>query len=132
VAPVTSAAPAPVTSAAPAPAAPSAAPVGSAPAPLVDPLAVPADAVIDTGTRQVVYREVSPGLYEAAVVRLGPRAEGDLYPVVAGLREGDRVVARGAFLVDAEARLSPGAGATYFGASGGPSKDAPGGAEEGR
>lgn len=84
------------------------------------PLAVPVDAVIDTGTRKIVYRAASEGVYDAIEVRLGPRV-GDFYPVISGLRSGDQVVARGAFLVDAEARLSPGAAASYFGASGGPS-----------
>ena len=64
----------------------------------------------------VVYRLSSPGVYDAVEVELGPRV-GDFYPVVSGLRAGDQVVARGAFLVDAEARLSPGAAANYFGAS---------------
>jgi hypothetical protein len=52
-------------------------------------------------------------------VELGPESEG-FYPVVKGLRAGDRVAAAGAFLVDAETRLNPAAGSTYIGASGGP------------
>ncbi len=88
------------------------------------PLAVPIDAVIDTGGEQVVYVEVAPGLYDAVRVVTGPRV-GGWAPVISGLRAGQRVVARGAFLVDAEARLAPGAAATYFGASGGPSGAAP-------
>jgi multidrug efflux pump subunit AcrA (membrane-fusion protein) len=83
------------------------------------PLAVPTDAVIDTGTRQVVYRQAEEGVYDAVEVTLGPRA-GDFYPVIAGLRAGDLVVTRGAFLVDAEARLSPAATSNYFGASDAP------------
>ncbi|HKD35527.1 MAG TPA: hypothetical protein VKB78_01965, partial [Pirellulales bacterium] len=43
------------------------------------------------------------------------------YPVLKGLRAGDRVAAAGAFLIDAETKLNPGAGAAYVGASGGPS-----------
>lgn len=84
------------------------------------PLVLPVDAVIDTGTRRVVYRETEPGVYDAVEVVVGRRV-GDFYPVLSGVRLGERVVSRGAFLVDAEARLSPAATANYFGASGGPS-----------
>jgi hypothetical protein len=52
-------------------------------------------------------------------VQLGPRS-GAFYPVVSGLRAGDRVAAAGSFLIDAETRLTGGASSTYFGASGGP------------
>ncbi len=82
-------------------------------------LAVPEPAVIDTGSRKVVYRESSPGVFDAVEVVLGPRAEG-WYPVISGLAAGDRVVAAGAFLVDAETRLNPSMAAAYFGASGSP------------
>ena len=79
-------------------------------------LAVPVEAVIDTGTRKVVYRESQPGVFESVEVVLGPPV-GDRYPVVSGLNPGDRIAAAGAFLLDAETRLNPAASATYFGAS---------------
>jgi Cu(I)/Ag(I) efflux system membrane fusion protein len=82
-------------------------------------LAVPAAAVINTGARTVVYRETAPGTFDMLAVQLGARA-GEYYPVLAGLNPGDRVATAGAFLVDAENRLNPAAGAAYFGASGGP------------
>ena len=81
--------------------------------------AVPESAVIDTGLRQVVYREASAGSFDMVEVKLGPRA-GEFYPVLSGLGVGDRVATRGAFAVDAENRLNPAAAAQYFGASGGP------------
>lgn len=91
-------------------------------------LSVPESAVIDSGTRKVAYRESAPGTFDMVEVTLGARAE-EFFPVVAGLKAGDRVAARGAFLVDAENRLSPGAAAQFFGASGSPGgdKDAAGG-----
>ncbi|MBX3465478.1 MAG: efflux RND transporter periplasmic adaptor subunit [Planctomycetes bacterium] len=92
-----------------------------------NPLVVPTDAVIDTGIRQVVYREAEEGVYDAVQVELGPRS-GDFYPVISGLRLGDRVVTRGAFLVDAEARLSPAATSNYFGASNTPGSSSTDGA----
>jgi Cu(I)/Ag(I) efflux system membrane fusion protein len=80
-------------------------------------LSVPEAAVIDTGTRQVVYVESDPGVFEAREVTLGPRT-GDRYPVLDGLLPGENVAAAGAFLIDAETRLNPAAGAAYFGGSG--------------
>jgi multidrug efflux pump subunit AcrA (membrane-fusion protein) len=86
-------------------------------------LAVPDSAVIDTGSLKVVYREAAPDTFEGVAVQLGPRlAEPGtttaFYPVLHGLREGDRVVTNGAFLVDADTRLNPAAGSVYYGGSG--------------
>jgi Cu(I)/Ag(I) efflux system membrane fusion protein len=82
-------------------------------------LAVPERAVIDTGSRKIVYREAEPDVYEGVEVRLGPRC-GILYPVIQGLKAGDKVATAGSFLIDAETRLTAGVGSTYFGASSGP------------
>jgi Cu(I)/Ag(I) efflux system membrane fusion protein len=82
-------------------------------------LAVPEQAVIDTGNRKIVYRESEPDTFDGVEVRLGPRC-GAFYPVLGGLQAGDRVAAAGSFLIDAETRLTAGAGSTYFGSSGGP------------
>ena len=82
-------------------------------------LAVPERAVIDTGSRKIVYREAEPDVYEGIEVELGPRC-GDFYPVIRGLKAGDKVVTTGSFLIDAETRLTGGTSSTYFGASGGP------------
>jgi hypothetical protein len=84
-------------------------------------LAVPYSAVIDTGHRKVVFVERGHGVYQAVEVVLGPRA-GEHVQVLKGLAAGERVVSAGAFLLDAEARLNPAAGAVYFGASGGETK----------
>jgi hypothetical protein len=78
-------------------------------------LCVPETAVIDTGTRQVVYVETMPGMFDAVEVRIG-RRYGDFYPVVAGLEPGQRVATAGAVLLDAETRLNPSVAASYFGA----------------
>ena len=87
-------------------------------------LAVPEQAVIDTGTQKIVYIEREPGLFEGVAVTLGPFSDG-YYAVIDGLLPGDRVASAGAFLVDAETRLNPAAASAYFGASGGPSTGAP-------
>lgn len=77
---------------------------------LDQPLVVPRTAPLFTGRRSIVYVEV-PSVerptYEARVVRLGPRT-GDVYPVVAGLTEGERVVFEGAFVLDADLQIRGG------------------------
>jgi Cu(I)/Ag(I) efflux system membrane fusion protein len=80
-----------------------------APSPRDEVLSVPESAVIDTGSRKVVYVEAAPGVYEGREVILGPRI-GDRFPVVDGLAPGEKVAASGAFLIDAESRLNPSSG----------------------
>ncbi|MEO5362376.1 MAG: efflux RND transporter periplasmic adaptor subunit [Magnetococcus sp. DMHC-8] len=67
-------------------------------------LAVPESAVLDSGSRQVVLVERGEGLYEPRPVRTGGRG-GGFVEVPEGLKEGDRVVVRANFLIDAEANL---------------------------
>jgi Cu(I)/Ag(I) efflux system membrane fusion protein len=74
------------------------------PAPEDGVLAVPESAVIDTGSRRIVYVETEPGVFEGREVVLGPLS-GTLYPVLDGLEPGEAVAAAGAFLLDAETRL---------------------------
>jgi membrane fusion protein, copper/silver efflux system len=74
------------------------------------PLVIPASAPLFTGRRSLVYVEV-PGTeyptYVPRVVELGPRM-GELYPVVAGLAAGERVVVHGAFAIDADLQIRGG------------------------
>lgn len=81
-------------------------------------LAVPESAIIDSGTRKIAYRETvaGSGTFDMVELKLGARA-GEFFPVISGLKPGDRVATQGAFLVDAENRLNPAAGAQFFGAS---------------
>lgn len=88
-----------------------------APPPADTVLSVPERAVIDTGTQQIVYVEREPGLFEGVAVKIGPRS-GNFYPVLEGLAVGDKVVASGSFLLDAETRLNPAAASAFFGAVG--------------
>jgi Cu(I)/Ag(I) efflux system membrane fusion protein len=69
-----------------------------------DVLAVPASAVLDSGSRQIVYVERSPGRFEPREIVLGARA-GDFIPVLRGLVEGERVVTRGGFLIDSQFQI---------------------------
>ena len=68
-------------------------------------LAVPASAVLDSGTRRLVYVERSRGLFEPREVVLGPRA-GEFFPVLSGLSEGEHVVTRGGFLIDSQFQIT--------------------------
>jgi len=68
-------------------------------------LAVPVSAVLDSGTRQLVYVEHSRGLFAPRELVLGPRA-GAYYPVLSGLVAGERVVTRGNFLIDSQFQIT--------------------------
>ena len=67
-------------------------------------LVVPSEAVIRTGTRAVAIVRKDDGRFEPRDVKLGAD-HGDSLEIVAGLEEGDQVVASGQFLIDSEARL---------------------------
>jgi len=67
-------------------------------------LAIPDDAIIDTGTRQVVYVDKGEGIFEPREVMLGARAEG-FREVLMGLKAGEKVAASATFLIDSEAQL---------------------------
>jgi Cu(I)/Ag(I) efflux system membrane fusion protein len=85
---------------------------------LVDGLgvAVPCSAVIDHGTRKVAFVESGTGMFDAVEVVVGPRCR-DFYPILRGLKQGQRVAAVGAFLIDAEMWLNHDLSATWFGAT---------------
>ncbi len=68
-------------------------------------LAVPVGAVLDSGTRRIVYVEKGRGTFEPREVVVGPRGGGFL-PVLKGLAEGERVVARGGFLIDSQFQIT--------------------------
>jgi membrane fusion protein, copper/silver efflux system len=67
-------------------------------------LRIPSDAVIDSGTRSVVFVSLGDGKFQPRVVRLGA-SDGDYIEVQDGLVPGDKIVARANFLVDSESRL---------------------------
>lgn len=67
-------------------------------------LTVPASAVIDSGTRQIVLVQVREGRFEPRAVKLGTRGDGRV-EVRDGVREGEQVVVSANFLIDAESNL---------------------------
>ncbi len=83
-------------------------------------LLVPTEAVIRTGERDIVMLALPEGRYQPAEVRIGREAGGQT-EILAGLREGERIVASGQFLIDSEASLS-GVTARPIGQTSGPAR----------
>ena len=68
-------------------------------------LLVPSEAVIRTGKRDLVMVAGAGGRYQPVEVKVG-REGGGKTEILAGLREGQKIVASGQFLLDSEASLS--------------------------
>lgn len=67
-------------------------------------LAVPEEAVLDTGTRSLVFVDRGSGFFEPRDIVVGPKVGGS-YEVEQGLSEGERIVTSGTFLLDSESQL---------------------------
>jgi Cu(I)/Ag(I) efflux system membrane fusion protein len=67
-------------------------------------IAVPDSAIIDTGTRQVVFLDRGGGKFEPRDVKTGQRGE-SFTEIRSGVGVGDRVVVAANFLIDAESNL---------------------------
>ena len=70
-------------------------------------LTIPRDAVLDSGTEKVVYIARDNGVFQQQRIQTGAPVN-DRYPVLEGLKQGDRVVTSGVFLVDSQTRLTGG------------------------
>jgi Cu(I)/Ag(I) efflux system membrane fusion protein len=68
-------------------------------------LAVPDEAVLDSGLRKVVFLDKGEGRFEPAEVQTGNKFDG-YYEIVAGLSPGERILASASFLLDSESRLT--------------------------
>lgn len=78
---------------------------------------VPDGAILDTGTRQLVYVKTGERRFEPRLVRVGGRS-GDRALVLEGLKAGEEVVVQANFLLDSESRLRAQAGAAASGHEG--------------
>lgn len=67
-------------------------------------IAVPVSAVLDSGTRRVVFVAKANGVFEPRDVTLGRRGD-DLVEIKGGVAEGEQIVVSGNFLIDAESNL---------------------------
>jgi Cu(I)/Ag(I) efflux system membrane fusion protein len=86
-------------------------------------LAVPKNAVLDTGLRRIVWVEKRKGEFEGREVVLGPEAsalvsgkEANFFPVLKGLSEGEFVVTKANFLIDSQSQITGVAASAYGGA----------------
>ena len=68
-------------------------------------LLVPDAAVLRSGQNNTVFVALDGGRFEPRTVVLGPRSENDMYQVLNGLNEGERVVTSGQFMLDSESQL---------------------------
>jgi hypothetical protein len=68
-------------------------------------LLVPDSAVLRSGEKNTVFVALDNGRFEPREVTLGPRAENNTYEVLSGLKEGERVVTSGQFMLDSESQL---------------------------
>lgn len=68
-------------------------------------LVVPSEAVIRTGKRALVMLSLDGGRFQPAEVRVGREDDGRT-EVLAGLADGQKIVASGQFLIDSEASLA--------------------------
>jgi len=67
-------------------------------------LAVPTDAVLDSGTERIVFVAQGDGMFEPRAVKVGRRL-GDVVQIVEGLKEGEQVATGATFFLDSESQL---------------------------
>ena len=67
-------------------------------------VAVPSDAVLDSGLEKTVFVDLGNGVFEPRPVETGWRL-GDRVQITRGLEPGDHIVVSGNFLIDSESRL---------------------------
>jgi len=87
-------------------------------------LALPKEAVLDTGIKKIVYIDLGEGKFAAREVEVGQEAiaiidgqERKLFPVIKGVSENELVVTNGGFLIDSQSQLSGGMSALWGSAS---------------
>jgi len=68
-------------------------------------LLVPDAAVLRSGEMNTVFVALDGGKFEPRKVVLGSRSENDLYQVLSGLKEGEKVATSGQFMLDSESQL---------------------------
>jgi Cu(I)/Ag(I) efflux system membrane fusion protein/cobalt-zinc-cadmium efflux system membrane fusion protein len=68
-------------------------------------LIIPSEALIRSGTRNIVFVVRGEGEFSPRDVVLGPSLDGGNVQVLAGLFEGETVVTSGQFLLDSESKL---------------------------
>lgn len=67
--------------------------------------AIPNEAILRSGKRNLVFVDKGGGKFEPRDVILGPEGQDGLVQVLSGVREGERIVTSAQFLLDSESRL---------------------------
>ena len=87
-------------------------------------LALPKEAVLDTGIRKIIYMDLGKGEFAAREVKVGQEAIGVIdgqerkfFPVIKGVGENEAVVTNGGFLIDSQSQLTGGMSALWGSAS---------------
>jgi Cu(I)/Ag(I) efflux system membrane fusion protein len=70
-----------------------------------DTLAIPQEAVIDSGARKIVFVARGKGKFTPREVELGVEGDNFEVQVLEGLTEGEKIVVSGQFMLDSESRL---------------------------
>ena len=70
-----------------------------------DALLAPDTAVLRSGGHDTVFVALDHGRFDPRTVTLGPRDEHDQYQILSGLRDGERIVTSGQFMLDSESQL---------------------------
>jgi Cu(I)/Ag(I) efflux system membrane fusion protein len=68
-------------------------------------LLVPDTAILRSGDKNTVFVALEGGKFEPRNVTIGARSENDQIQVLSGLKEGERVVTSGQFMLDSESQL---------------------------
>ncbi|MBI4642604.1 MAG: efflux RND transporter periplasmic adaptor subunit [Deltaproteobacteria bacterium] len=74
----------------------------SLPRPVV---AVPPEAVLDSGEKHLVFLALGKGRFEPREIQVGAEGEGEWREVLSGLKGGEEVVVSAQFLLDSESRI---------------------------
>ncbi len=69
-------------------------------------VAVPSQAIIHSGTRDVAIISLGNGYFEPRTVKLGARGDGGYVQVLDGIHEGESIVTSSQFLIDSESNLN--------------------------
>jgi multidrug efflux pump subunit AcrA (membrane-fusion protein) len=68
-------------------------------------LLIPDMAILRSGEKTTVFVALEGGRFDPRTVTLGPQAENDTYQALSGLKEGERIVTSGQFMLDSESQL---------------------------
>jgi len=75
-------------------------------------VAIPKSALLDTGRRKIVWVDKGKGQFEGRAIELGPESVSHsnelskFYPVLRGIKEGEKVVTKGNFLIDSQSQIT--------------------------